>query len=240
MRFAIPLLVLLVLSPLAPAENAENLRTISTTGEAVVYVVPDEVVIGFGIETFDTNLDKAKSANDSASVKLLKAVRDLKVEEKHIQTDVLTVELRYQSSTHLLIEGYVCRRSYSVTLKDPKMFEKLIDVVLKNGANQINGFEFRSTELRKHRDQARKMAIKAAKEKAADLSKELECGVGKPRTIGEGYSYFGSYNRSSMGNNAQQVAQGGGEVAAEGEQTMPLGQIGIRASVSVTFDLDVK
>jgi uncharacterized protein YggE len=65
------------------------------------------------------------------------------------------------------IEGYRCRRSYCATLKDLKLIDKLVDAVLKNGANQFSGIEFRTSELRKHRDQARRMAIKAAKEKAA-------------------------------------------------------------------------
>jgi len=220
---------------------AANLRTITTSGEAIVYVVPDQVIVGGGVETFSQNLDKAKVDNDEASTKLVKAIKALKIEDRDISTDVLTVEIRYAQSTHLQIEGYVARRSYSITLKDTKLFEKLVDALLKNGANQLSGFEFKTTELRKHRDAARKMAIKAAKEKAAALANDLDCKVGKPRTITEGFSGgFGGWNRFSGGNyfnNAQQVAAApAGD--GEGEQTMPLGQIAIRANVSVVFDLE--
>ncbi len=158
---------------------------------------------------------------------------------KNIQTDTLDVEIQYKNSNHAThgIEGYFARRQYSVTLKDTKLFEKLIDTALKNGANRLNGFEFKSTQLRKHRDAARAMAIKAAKEKAIDLARELDMKVGKARTISEaGIGYYGS--RSWMGNsmqNSAQFAPGGG---SEGGDTMPLGQLAVRASVSVTFDLD--
>lgn len=240
-------LLLVVITPAALAQDAlaalvagANPRTISTSGEAVVYVVPDEVVVGLGIETFDKDLDKAKSKNDEGAAKLLKAIRELKIEEKHIHTDVMQVEIRYISSTHLVIDGFVTRRAYSITLKDVKLFEKLVDTAIRNGANQLQGFEFKTTELRKHRDEARKMAIKAAKEKAQDLAKELECKVAKPRTITEGYANVGyGWNRYNWAQNSfQNAAQVVGGGAAEGEQTMPLGQIGVRASVSVTFDLE--
>lgn len=214
-------------------------RSINTSGESVVYVTPDEVEINFGIETFNADLDKAKNANDQASTRLVGAIKALGVEQKYIQTANLDVEIQYRSARPWEgIAGYFARRQYSVKLKDTKLFEKLIDTALKSGANQLMGFEFRTTELRKYRDQARKMAIKAAKEKAIDLARELDCGVGKPRTISEGYAgfinnYAWRYNSAMSQNSMQQVPP---EPEA-GAESLPLGQIGIRAQVSVTFDL---
>jgi len=210
-------------------------RTVSTSGEAVVYVAPDEVVLNVGVEIFDPQLDRAKTLNDQASERLLKAIKDMKIEEKHIQTSNMDLEIRYKDHNRpsFGIEGYCTRRSYSVILKDVKLFEKLVDTALKNGANRLMGFEFRTTELRKHRDQARKLAIKAAKEKAIALASELECKVGKPRTINESGGSSLGWNRASFQNNEAFAGP-----AAEGGETLPLGQIAIRANVSVTFDLE--
>ena len=214
--------------------------TIATSGDATVYVVPDEVVVNFGVQTFDANLDKSKSDNDEQCGRLLKAIKGLGVEDKQIQTATLGVSIHYKDYNRATrgIEGYQCQRAYTVTLKDTKLFERLVDAALKNGANQLNGFEFKTTELRKHRDAARKMAIKAAKEKAVALAGDLEMKVGKPRTISEsGGGYWGGYNSVSFGNasqNEMRVAPGGGE----GGETMPLGQIAVRATVSVVFDLE--
>jgi uncharacterized protein YggE len=214
-------------------------RSISTSGEAIVYVVPDEVIVNFGVQTFDRDLDKSKSANDEMSAKLLKSIKALGVEDKHVQTDTLNISIQY-NDRHQGIEGYTASRLYSVTLKDTKLLEKLIDTGLKNGANQLHGFEFKTSELRKHRDQARKVAIKAAKEKAVALAGELEMKIGKPQTISEGsvgYYSSRSWGGNSFGNasqNAMQAAPEGGE----GGETMPLGQMAVHASVSVTFDLE--
>ncbi len=226
----------------AAARAEESPRTINTSGESVVYVRPDEAVVGFGVESFGTTVEKAKQQNEEAAAKLLKAVKEVGIEDKHVQTDTVQVEIRYNDGGHPSrgIEGYYARRAYSVTLKDVKKLEKLVDAALKNGANQFSGFEYRTSELRKHRDQARKMAVAAAREKAEALASELGCRVGAPRTINEGgFGYFGMSYRwggnSFMSQNSMQVAPGGPEPG--GEETLPLGQIGIRANVSVVFDL---
>jgi uncharacterized protein YggE len=214
-------------------------RTVSTSGEATVYVVPDEVVLFLGVETADKNLDVATQTNRDASAQLLKAIKALGIEEKHIQADDLRLEIRYTSSNYI-IEAYRAQRQYSITLKDIKKFESVVDTALKNGANRLNGFEYRTSELRKHRDQARSMAIHAAKEKAAALAKELDCVLGKPRTIGEGsvgyfYSGWRGGNSYMMQNTAQYEPSGGG--GGDSGDVTPLGQMAVRAQISVTFDL---
>jgi uncharacterized protein YggE len=216
-------------------------RQVSVSGESTVYVTPDEVVIGVGVETFDKSLDATKKANDERSRTLLAAIKDAGVEERHIQTDDLRVSIDYNNGGAARgVEGYLAHREYRVTLKDPKKTEALVDACLKNGANLLLGIDYRTTELRKHRDDARRMAIKAAREKAALLAGELGEQVGRPRTISEGsfgyYGWYGGWNRGGnyMAQNSFQVRDGGAGI--EG-QTIPIGQVAITAQVSVTFDL---
>lgn len=232
----------LVLSLLSPASAQEQFQkpSVATTGEATVYVRPDEAIVSFGVETYDVSLDVAKRQNDEKATALVKAVRDLGIEERHVATDRVEVELRYADRGRPIagIEGYHARRSYSVTVKDIKQLDTLIDVVLKSGANRLSGIEFRSTELRKHRDQARRLAIRAAKEKAELLAGELSVAVAGPRTISETGSYSGywggrNWMSNNYGQNSVQVIPGG----ESGGASTPLGQIAISASVSVTFDL---
>ncbi len=224
-------------APVAPA------RGVTTTGDAVVYVTPDEVIVSLGVETFEKELERAKAENDERSARLVKSIKALGVEEKHLRASHMEVELAYADGSHPSkgIEGYHARRQYEVTLKEAKGLERLIDAALKGGANRLNGVDFRTSELRKHRDEARRMATRAAREKAVSLCAELGCKIGAPQTVAEGpVDYWGwNYGRFGAGNAAQQVAQGGGGGggAAEGGETLPLGQMAVRAQVTVTFDL---
>ncbi|MCG3138594.1 MAG: hypothetical protein HJJLKODD_02459 [Phycisphaerae bacterium] len=227
-------------------DGASNRRTITVSGEALIKVVPNEVLIGLGVESYDANLNEAVKKNEEASSRLLGAMKELIKEAGEIQTDVMSVDLDYKdhNPADFLIEGYVVRRIYTVTLKDTKLFEQTVQVAVQNGANRLLGFEFKTTELRQHRDEARKQAIIAAKEKASDMAKELNMRIGKPMNISEGwYNYWGgshswygwgNYQSQSQNISLSMPTGGGGETA---EETLPLGQIGVRAQVSVTFDL---
>jgi uncharacterized protein YggE len=243
MRHLIALVLISLIATTARAQSDDNRtppRTISSFGEAIVHVVPNEVDVSVGIEKFDANLDKAKSANDEAAGTLLKAIKSMGIEERQIQTSTLNVRMQYRSDRPSNgIEGFYCQRTYQVTLKDTKQLEKLVDAMLKNGANQLFGIGYRTTELRKYRDQARKMAIAAAKEKAAALSGELGMKIGKPRSIIEDASYPSYYGANRWMQNVQMQANDnapGGDAIEAGELT-PVGQIDVHARVSVVFDL---
>ena len=51
------ILILIVATPLWAEEPLP--RVISTTGESVVYVTPDEVIVNVGVETFNPDLDQS-------------------------------------------------------------------------------------------------------------------------------------------------------------------------------------
>jgi uncharacterized protein YggE len=226
------------------ASTAEDSRMISTSGEALVQVAPDIVVVGVGVETFRPTVEAAREANQAECTRLLAAIKGLGVAEADIQTDVLNVELAYRDGSHPSrgLEGYYFRRAYSVTLQDPRKFEAFVTAALSGGANRLMGFEFKTRNLRPHRDEARLLAIRAAREKAEALGGALGLKLGPARTISEGgFGYSGAY-RSWWGwggysqGQSQNVMTTAGESEPGGE-TLPLGRIGVRATVSVTFEL---
>jgi hypothetical protein len=112
--------------------------------------------------------------------------------------------------------------------------------LLSHGANKLGNVDFRTTELRKFRDQARAMAIKAAKEKATALCRELDVKCGKPLSINtEEYGgYFGLRNSNAYANgvqNLRMVSEGGSDLGAE---TLSLGQISVSATVNASFRIE--
>jgi uncharacterized protein YggE len=136
---------------------------------------------------------------------------------------------------------------FVVTLSDPAKVESLISQMLEVGVNHVNGVEFQTTEFKRHRESARELALKAAREKAEKMAAVLGCTIGKPLSINEGYGggvgswYYSSwsgwgYGRSSggMSQNVIQDTRGSG---GQEPESMALGKISIRASVSVVFEL---
>jgi len=235
----------LIVSPFAiAAQDTQPRATIDVQGSADVKVVPDQVFLVFGIETSDPDLTVAKAANDERSKNLLALTRELNIDPKYVQTDFINIEpwaheLRDDRQTVRL--EYRVRKNIAITLSNVGKFEELLSRALEGGANHVHGIQFRTTELRKHRDHARVMAIQAAREKAILLAASLGRQIGPATHISEysggWYSPYSFWGGMGYGSNAMsQVSSQSGEASA-GEGTIALGQITVTANVSVSFAL---
>jgi len=239
--FVIAALVVLTTAH-SPLSSREGDDAISVSGEAEIRVVPDEVLLSLGVETFDKVLRAAKSQNDERIRKTIAMAKSLAVRPEHIQTDYIGIEPRYHNSdiTHELL-GYVVRKTVLIRLKDIARFEDLLSGALEAGVTHVHGVEFLTTELRKHRDRARVLALTAAQEKAELLAKESGRTVGRATSIGEAsYGYFSSYGSwwgSRYGQMSQNITQNVGGASVQGDSTLAPGQISIRASVRANFVL---
>jgi uncharacterized protein len=218
-------------------------NSISVSGDAEVLVMPDEVILSLGVESFDKVLKTAKIANDDAIKRTIAVARGYGIPAEYIQTDYLGIEPRHRDSQVAFeLLGYDVRKSVVIRLRDISKFENLLSDVLDAGVTHVHMIEFRTTELRKYRDQARVMALKAAREKAALLAREAGHAIGAVESIGEAnYGYFSSYgswwgNRYGMA--AQNVSQSFGGSTLSSDATMAPGQISIRVNVSMSFTLE--
>jgi len=243
----ISLALILVFSLSAWTEGepvSQEPRLITVTGDAEVRVVPDEVILTLGVETWDKNLGVAKRQNDKIVAKVLALATEYGIDAQHIQTDYVSIEPRYRNGYYEESDfiGYFVRKTIVITLRDLSKFENLLTSALGTGVNHVLGIEFRTTELRKHRDEARALAIKAAQEKAIALAGELGQEVGDPRMIREEHSgWWSGYNAwwgSRWGGAmAQNVVQELGGSTLTDESSIAPGQISVQARMSVTFEL---
>lgn len=244
---ATPLLLLLAISPAGAQQRPayDDRPKITVNGEAVVHVQPDKIVITLGIETSDPDISLAKQKNNDILRKAIAAITRCGVPEKEIQTDHLSLEPRYGDDYRRReFLGYFVRNTLVVTLTDPGRLEELVTRVLQAGVNYIHGVDFQTAGFKMHREEARKLALEAAREKAVKMSGVLGQSIGAPIQISETYSgspwwYSGwsgwGYGRGQgMSQNVIQNVEGGsGEIL----DTIALGQISIRAGVTVTFEL---
>jgi uncharacterized protein YggE len=244
-RLALALCALtLILSSQAGAQTPNDDRAkISVNGEAIVYVKPDRILINFGVETSDLEIAAAKSKNNNIVRRALTLFRESGIAEKDIQTDHLSIEPRYlQNYPKVEFIGYFVRNAMIITVNDAARIEDLVTKALGAGVNYIHGIDFQSVDLKKYREEARVLALKAAREKAEKMSAVLGQTIGRPLQITDNYANIFGRQSSGWGNmgganwsqNAvQNMTAGGGE----GGETIALGQIAIRAGVSVIFEL---
>jgi len=218
--------------------------TISVTGDAAVKVPPDEVIITLGVESWHPELSTAKKRNDARVEDIIATAHRFQIPDRNIQTDHISIEPRYKDSYYREdLEGYFVRRTLALTLADISKFDDLLTEVIEDGANYVHGIEFRTTDLRKHRDRARSLAINAAREKAEALSSELGRQIGEPQSIQENHSGWWSWYGSSWwgshwsGGGTQNVVQSIDIDSALVQGSMAPGLITVSAQVSVSFNL---
>ena len=211
-------------------------REIVVSGEAELKVVPDQVILTVAVETLDKELLVAKQQNDDRVKKVLAVTQQFKIEPRHVQTDQIAIEPRYKDYKNdpAYFTGFAVRKSVIICVKDMARFEAILLALLKAGTNRVDGMQFQSTELRKHRDAARLLAVRAAREKAVAMAGELGQKVARPRSIVENAAEMRTAARSAYQNTSTAVAT---PSDASGEGGFSPGQISISASVTVHFDL---
>ena len=219
-------------------------RSVQVSGTAVVNVTPDRVLIQLGVQSNGTTPKKVEAVNSTTINRVIKALKAQGIDEKDIVTDWYVIDPIYDDYNSLTIEGYRINNIVAITLRDISKVNEVIIAALDAGANQVVNVEFYLSNLRKYRDQARDLAMKAAKEKAEDLASAAGAETGCVMSINENtwsHYYGGWYGQSQnlwTQNVMQNTAPTGGEAGALTEAgPVNLGQISVRAEVSASFSL---
>jgi uncharacterized protein len=233
-----------------PQTDCTSSRTVQVTGAALINITPDRVSIQLGVESNGVSVRDVEAINSASIRAVIRGIKDQGVSEKDITTDVYIIEPIYESYDSLYIKGYRINNMVEVTLKDVAKTSAVIAAALDAGANQVLDVEFYTSELRKYRDQARELAMTAAKEKAQALATaggaDVSCLLNiseNSRSYYNGWWWYGwyRYNNNNQNlwtqNTVQTVTTESGEGNSGGDEPISLGQISIKAEVSATFSL---
>jgi uncharacterized protein YggE len=203
--------------PNVPAPEA---RTITVSGQASVKVVPDRVIIVIGVEIMNKDLAAAKKEHDERIKKLLALPARFQIDPKDVQTDYARIEIAYRYEySRRQFDGYQVSQSIAFTLRDVSKYDALLTAALECGANLLDQISFQTSDLRQHRDQARALAVQAAKEHAAS------------------WWYGGGWRGGNAAFENRQVQFSPETEPPSLDGTIALGQVRVDANVSVTFEL---
>jgi len=229
-----------------PDQACDPTRTIQVSGTAVVNVLPDRALIQLGVQSNGKTPKEVQSRNAATISAVIKALRRLDIEAKDISTDRYVIEPLYEDYDSLRIKGYRIHNIIAITMRDVDHASDAIAAAFQAGANQVVNVEFYTSELRKYRDQARDMAMKAASEKATALTQAAGTTTGCVLNISENSSsyfngwnwWYGANNQNLWTQNAvQNVAPSTGTTQLSDDSPVSTGHISIRAEVSATFSM---
>jgi uncharacterized protein len=237
-RLFILVLILAACGVSAFAQNQIDPPLVTVTGQAEVLVPPDEAVFSLAIENVDKDMIAANKRTDDSVRQVIAIAKKHNIKPEDVQTSRISIQPKYNTDdldyearrrVQRALIGYESSKTIVIKLRDISRFEALLAEILTAGISRLAGLEFRDSQLRKHRDQARAMAIRAAKEKATLLAGEIG------QTIGPAYSITetsGDYAPRTMQNVSSSMPS-----TSESESAIAPGSISVTAQVTVRFRL---
>lgn len=176
----------------------DRLPTIQVRGEAEVTAVPDLMEVSFSVVTINEESQVAVTMNNEKMKEVVDYLKSAGVTEIKTETFSLNPLYEYlEESNRRVIYSYEVSNVVDVKLRNFEDASYIIDGAIKAGANRVNKFNLLVEDEEKHKEDARKIAIEQAREKAESISDALGLKVGRVVSFSEeGGYYYPSMMRS--------------------------------------------
>jgi uncharacterized protein YggE len=211
-------------------ENQVPPRQVTVTGNGKVFLAPDVAYINIGVHSQSENVSDALSQNNKQSAEVAKALKDLGVADKDVQTSAFNVFPQQQFDTQGKITGtlYMVDNTVYVTVRDLSKLGKILDTVVRSGANSINNISFDIQDKGKALSQARQLAVEDARRQAEELAKASGTEIGRVNQI----SVYSSNSPQPMYD-----YKGVGGAGAQATTPISAGQLVLSIDVTISYEL---
>jgi uncharacterized protein YggE len=229
MKKALLILSILFVS-MSYGQEVKQIPQINVNGEGKVKVVPDQATIAVTVETKGNNAKDVKKQNDEKIDAVLKFIKKMNLAPADYKTQrvALNPQYDYEKKKH----SYNATQTIEILLRDLSKYDELMEGLVNEGINRIDGVTFQSSKLAQYQSEARKLAMKEAKLKAEDYVSVLGQKVGRAMTISDNsQTYYPQPMYAAMKTMERNDA-------SAPRETLAVGEINITANVTVSFILE--
>lgn len=200
---------------------------VSATGE--VRRVPDIAVISAGVVTRSASATDALAQNAARMERVSAALKRAGIADRDIQTSSISLnpEYRYVENQPPQLVGYTASNNLSIRFRDIRNTGKILDALVAEGANQINGPNLTIDQPEAALDEARVKAIANGRARAELYARALGMRVVRLISVSESGGYAVPPPMPVM---MAERAAGADTKIAPGEQQL-------QVSVSMSFEL---
>jgi uncharacterized protein YggE len=162
---------------------------ISATGE--VTRVPDIAIISTGVVTRAATATAAIQQNATRMERVRAALRRAGIEDKDIQTSSINLnpEYVYAERQPPRLTGYTASNQVSVRFRDIRKTGEILDALVAEGANQINGPSLTIDKPEQALDEARLKAVANGRARAELYARALGMRVTRLLSVSESGGY---------------------------------------------------
>ena len=230
-----PLACLVLAAHQADAQNIAqpviNGTRLDVSAEGAVTRAPDIAIISAGVVTQALTASAAMQENASRMSATVAALKAAGVADRDIQTASLSLspQYRYAENKAPEITGYQASNQVSVRFRDIKRAGKILDTLVAQGANQINGPVFSVEKADAAIDEARVAAIRTARARADLYAQAAGLKVKRILSISESQGYAPPPYPVPMAMSAR---------AEKADTAIEPGEQKLSVNVSVSFELE--
>ena len=174
---------------LSPGLASAGERQIVVQGEGRVSAAPDTAIIALGVQRDARDARTAMQAASEAMTSVLSRLDQAGIAPEDIQTTRVGLDPRWQHTQDGApprVTGYVASNDLSVRVRDLDALGELLDAVVSQGANTMNGLSFLVADMKPLEEAARIAAVEDARRKAATLADAAGVALGGVVTLSEG------------------------------------------------------
>jgi uncharacterized protein len=215
-------------SPSITQTIAGSRLDISATGE--VTRVPDVAVISAGVVSRSPTATGALQDAAGRMQRVLAALKRAGVEDRDVQTSNISLnpEYRYVENQPPQLTGYTASNQLTIRFRDIRNSGKILDALVSQGANQINGPSLTIDKLEAALDEARARAVAAGRARAELYARSLGMRIVRVVSVSESGGYappppMPMYARA-------EIAQAADTKVVPGEQKL-------QVTLAMTFEL---
>ena len=183
---AIAITILLAL-PFGAA--AQDLPSLTVTGEGSVSAVPDMATVTLGVSARDPSAATAMNRTSQAVAAILERLTALGVAPRDVQTTDLSlgpVWVDRNNNGQPQVDGFEASNRVTVRIRAIDSVGAVLEAVLEDGANRLDGLSFGLQDPRPLLDEARRLAVADARAKAQLYADAAGVPLGPVRELTEG------------------------------------------------------
>ncbi len=202
---------------------------ISTTGS--VSRVPDLAIISAGVVTKSATASGAIADNAARMERVRAALKRAGVADRDIQTSSISLnpDYRYENNQPPMLTGYQASNNVSVKFRDIRTSGTILDALVAQGANQINGPSLTIDKPEAAYDEARTKALAVGRARAELYARSLGMRVVRLLSVSES----GGFARPPMPMSSRAESA----MAADAKTSIDPGSQDLEVTLAMSFEL---
>lgn len=176
-----------------PAMADDTGPRIVVTGQGSAALAPDMAVLGLTVHRRAPTAREAVSASNEAMAAVLKAMRELGVAERDLQTAGFSIQPQYAPPQRGVggeevtrkLTGYIVRNTLTVWVRDMARVGEVLDRAVSLGVNEGGDIALVNDDPSPALEKARKLAVQDASARARTLAEAAGVKLGEVLEISE-------------------------------------------------------